>query len=558
MKIKHLRIRNFTSLVDVQLLDLPELVILIGKNSSGKSNLTDALTLFFAEFGSDFVRDLGDLENFQHLFPQNDVQVSPPPELSVSIALAPEEFDFLFGLDEGSWVEIEILKEAYISLTKRIIANAGRVYWITSQILVVAAEEGYFELVEDGEVSKHNVLAEMLVGEPPDDEASWIAGVLSRLANLLGSNIQGINANDSSLSWTDRFTERPSIIQDDHLNELWWLSQSKASQRKPWAEVSRQFEKLAPNEQRPVGISDSVQMQEGLSTFPVGMTGEGSQAMLRLIDRLVRSPQIITVEEPETRLHPALAKKAGRLLAESARNGKQIFVSTHSPFLVDRSAPENIFVVKNEGTGTQISPMGTQGLKSILFDIGVRPSDVLFCDAILLVEGLADENFFEILSNKIGVPLAGRNVKVIKANGKSRGKFKIEFWSEVGREAGIPLYVLLDKSAREEANAAISKAQLTEGNCLILPEGDLEDCYPWHALQLALYNQFGIRSEDPIPTGGRAKSLSKLLRSQAIGNSWKPALAEEVAELTTRDQAESELAQVVGFLRKIFNELGPE
>ena len=50
MKINHLRIKNFRSLKDVELDELNNLNIFVGKNSSGKSNLVEALCLFFNDF----------------------------------------------------------------------------------------------------------------------------------------------------------------------------------------------------------------------------------------------------------------------------------------------------------------------------------------------------------------------------------------------------------------------------------------------------------------------------------------------------------------------------
>ena len=55
-----------------------------------------------------------------------------------------------------------------------------------------------------------------------------------------------------------------------------------------------------------------------------------------------------------------------------------------------------------------MSPIGgITGLKNLLLDIGMRPSDFLFSNAILLVEGLSDEIFFNHLSNKVNVPVGG-------------------------------------------------------------------------------------------------------------------------------------------------------
>ena len=50
MKIHSISIENFKSFGKVELVDLPNLVVLIGKNSSGKSNLIDSLELLFTCF----------------------------------------------------------------------------------------------------------------------------------------------------------------------------------------------------------------------------------------------------------------------------------------------------------------------------------------------------------------------------------------------------------------------------------------------------------------------------------------------------------------------------
>ena len=281
--------------------------------------------------------------------------------------------------------------------------------------------------------------------------------------------------------------------------------------------------------------------------------------MLRLIGELERGSAIMAIEEPETHLHPTLIKKVGRLLTEATVRGKQLFICTHSPFLIDQSSLNSFFVVKNEGNGTQVSHMrDTYGLRNLLLDMGMRPSDILFSDAILIVEGLSDETFFDGLSNKIDVPLAERHVKIIRANGKSRGKYKIEFWAEVGRDAGIPLYLIFDKGAQEEADRAITQEQIPRANCLILDKGDLEDYYPWPILKEALSKQFGIEVEELIPSGGRVAELKKLFRKKAQGNTWKPMLAEEIVQIITREAAESELEEVVSFLRKIYAEVGAD
>ena len=198
-------------------------------------------------------------------------------------------------------------------------------------------------------------------------------------------------------------------------------------------------------------------------------------------------------------------------------------------------------------------------LRNTLLDIGMRPSDILFSDAILLVEGLSDETFFNGLSNKISVPLAECHVKIVRTNGLPRGRRKIEFWAEVGRDAGLPLYLILDENARHEAESAIKRKQISAENCLILDKGNLEDYYPWHVLKKVLSAQFDVEVKKPIPTGERVQELRTLLRPNVKGkNVWKPLVAEEVVKIITAQEAESEMGEVVDFLRKIHREVGVE
>ena len=49
MKIRSIEIKNYRSLHDVKMTELDDMVILIGKNGSGKSNILEALELFFTD-----------------------------------------------------------------------------------------------------------------------------------------------------------------------------------------------------------------------------------------------------------------------------------------------------------------------------------------------------------------------------------------------------------------------------------------------------------------------------------------------------------------------------
>ena len=339
MRIERIEIKNFASMANIELADLPNLVVFVGKNSAGKSNIIDALELMFLEFGNDLDRELGDPEAYQHLFHGYITDVSPNPTISVLVTLSPEEWAEALSVDEHlvlDWGDTKLLLE------KNILVEDGNVHWVTASLKV-----GGLDLVKNGRFTQDVVH----ISDQPDDEQPLLAhadNFYYKLTDLLQRSFEVIHTTNSSRSSPDRFTERPTIIDAHHVDELWQLSQSKGNQRQPWTRMTQQYQDIAPNAQRPVGVASSVQVEERNFTVPIGMTGEGSQAMLRLIDQLQRGASIMAIEEPETHLHPGLLRRVGQLLAETSNGDKQLFICTHSPFLVDRSALENFFVVTKE------------------------------------------------------------------------------------------------------------------------------------------------------------------------------------------------------------------
>ena len=551
MRIKSLTIQGFLSLADVSLQDLPGLVVLVGKNSSGKSNIINALSLVFLESDNGLSHDLGSPEDYHHLFINHDTQSGPHPTIITSMLLTNQEWAELLGADSTIG---RALEEQELFMVKQITVVNETLIWRTEEIEIgdsSVVSHGDFVSDSPGIIYRSSDHAtEELIDVVPAD-------FLKRLSELLSSSFQVIHTTDKPRSWPNPFLERPTIIDSEQVSGLWRRSQSRGNQRQLWTKVTKQYEQIAPNGQRPAGVASSIQMEEGTLSVPIGMTGEGSQALFRLIDQLDRGPSIMAIEEPETHLHPALIKQVGEVLNQTTNGGKQLFVCTHSPFLVEQSSLDNFFIVKRAANETQVARMNdNRDLRSLLFDIGVRPSDILFSDAILLVEGLADEVFFTSISTKVNAPLAERHVKVVRANGKNRGKYKIAFWAEVGRDAGLPLYLVLDGNAQTEADQAIASGLIPANHCLVLQNGDLEDYYPWSALEEALSRLFNKTVDEEIPAGGRVKGLRALLGSQWPRNSWKPQLAERVSQIMSREEAESHLTDVVGFLRNIHGQLG--
>ena len=244
MRIKNLRIRNFTSLVDVKLSNLPNLVVLIGKNSSGKSNVIDTLARLLTEPA----RQLGSIEDFQHLFPNFDTQTSPPPEIAITLTLDPHEWESWIPTDAETIKELEDIE---IFIAKQIINVEGLAQWTTNAVSI----DGSY-CVRENVITDIPAVLPVLSTDVTNQDIPTLMSIdnglfVAQLEETLNAGFKVIHTTENPREWGDRFSERPTIVSDEHVNALWERSQSPGSLRKRWTTSAKQYEEIAPNEQRP-------------------------------------------------------------------------------------------------------------------------------------------------------------------------------------------------------------------------------------------------------------------------------------------------------------------
>lgn len=119
---------------------------------------------------------------------------------------------------------------------------------------------------------------------------------------------------------------------------------------------------------------------------------------------------ILLLDEPESFLHPPLAKQLGEIIGESATNEKQIFISTHSVELLKGIMGScndvNIIRITREGNINRISQLEEEELNKILYDPLLVSSNILnglFCKKIYICEAESDEEFYRNIHDKVNL-----------------------------------------------------------------------------------------------------------------------------------------------------------
>ena len=546
MKVQRIELRRFKSIREIILPEhnsgkvLENLIVLIGRNSSGKTNLLEAIDYFFREFDPAFERAIGAVN--PELW--HGRETAEPIEWDVTLKLEESEVRDLFGKDISRIFE-GVTDNDQVKVVRRISATPQDMRWQTCELSI-----GNISLVINGEaVAVEEIMKILNVTE--DVPTELVQSVLSNLSVLLKAQFKYIGAARDNVQSAPSFGNRSPIVNPTTLSSINNLAQGTvAGVRNKWRLLRKKMEDTLPNGER----VDSKGGQLFLESEPLPATGGGAQSVLALIHDIENGPPVIGIEEPESHLHPELIKKALRYFQDitDGDDAKQLFIATHSPFCIDSSYIGGIIALYWDERETRAKQIGSrEDLRAALFDIGARPSDILFADVVLIVEGESDKIVLQGWARTLGVPIEGIHAAVIPARSVNKARYHLKLWCEVAKDVGLPKYIFVDKDGEDEVATVVNEGLVAQGNTHVLEQGSIEDYYNTEVLINSLQSLFGVAvSEEQIPVGERVKAIRTLIHKKPV--EWKVPLAEEISKNTTaRNQIHREVSD---FLRRFYSE----
>lgn len=376
MKIKRLKIKGYKIFDDIEL-DFTDnngkaldLVVFAGVNGSGKTTIFELISKLFSESSNIFRLDkLISIDEFNSDFDSimcKEIQVDIELEESSRHAMADLLSNFLMlsknletTNDDKVPNQISRVLQKF-NKTSNDITLQYELKTIDDKVQIVKNDFLLFAILSSKNISSYAKIAYFL-------SSSWSTHKkLSKIAKKLTVN----KVKSSSIESVDKY----DVTEDGVVSSVDILEQSEDIGKYI---VKSMFNKMLSNENLTVkeSLAKSIEMLnsplEEFSLYtklikiendePVFQSFNGQKLKLEdlsageknlfyrscYLNMMNLNNSILLVDEPENSLHPSWQQRILSLYKKSGKNN-QVFIATHSPFIISSSSPENIILLSPE------------------------------------------------------------------------------------------------------------------------------------------------------------------------------------------------------------------
>lgn len=405
MKISYLHIKNFKSIKDLEIKELDNVLILVGKNNTGKTVVIDAICLAAGQF---------EIRSRHFLNPSEPITITMEVELNEQDLVNFHRQGLVnnykrYDLWEKDFKEkIPSFREGTVSFTCRV------------------SPEGVIKY-DDGYKRNNPYIKEIFPKTYHIDHTRNIQEIQDEVFRFHDENsLQEIRDNVCNFDPTKKCNrcfrcmelinqkspEELSIFETVRLMEYKMMSvniheftdklnhhfhQNGSGSQEIKLEVNFSPESLFSIETK-VYNKDRGTMGE-ISTLSEGLRSIYALSLLETYAEDENTiPCIIMMEDPEIFLHPQLQKVASEILYRLSKKNQVIF-STHSPNMIFNFSQKQIKqVILNESYYTTIKE--DNDIDEILDDLGYTANDLMNVSFVFIVEGKQDSQRLPLLLEK--------------------------------------------------------------------------------------------------------------------------------------------------------------
>ena len=523
--LKSIKIKNFRSLKNFNMEFNSGLNVIIGENDAGKTSLIDSLKILFSKKKID-VNDFNEIENavtieledndFIYFMESqiseeniiNSYKIKPSIEKSNEIKeeLEGEEFN---NLEESE--QKQILKK-YSSIFNTTFRSNFKVETLKGNILKEIEKEEFIE------VKSLNYPISFLGSREFENIDSFFENTFFKEVkeNIWDYEIEGKTINQHIDEYIDNFKEEQ--LNNENAQEL-------NTQLKEFLPDFKEINPIVTSEPK-LNLKINVELlNTNNQQMLLEKMGDGTNRRTTLAifkHKKDKNDLVYVFDEVETHLHIKAQLDVLRLLKDLSKEGKQIIITTHSPFLINQVNLDEIKLISLDAErGSQIFELdSTTQTQITLANLGIMNIDLFFTSKLLIVEGESELKFIPIMYEKLyGYPITQNFLKIVKADGIKDIPNFIRIIKNSFSKTDI--FALMDNDADEETKERLNKwienGMIENSNIFVIGQKEFEATFPndvlAHALSKYISDECGYEVEID------AKAIQKIRKSKKFSKS---------------------------------------
>ena len=405
MNIRYLHIRNFKSIRDMEIEDIENALILVGRNSAGKTVVLDAIRLI----GESYVASPDD-------FNEEGENI----EITVNVEFSGEDMDMLheqgivskyrrrdlwekefaarlpYFKDGQLFFEMSVNKNGSIRYTDGIRKNNPYIPMVFPKLYYIDSSRHFEQIQKDMLLFQEEEPMDRLRGGRCVFNPARTCQKCFNCIGVIGKKSpEDLNVLEAARLFEyklyqgklTRFTEKVNECfhkNGGHANTIYYYMDTDM-------DTVCHIRGFAKNNERGMYM-------------PLEKMGNGMRSIyiLSLLEAYVYGshpmPCIILLEDPEIFLHPRLQKVAGEILYRLSKKNQIIF-STHSPNMLFNFTSGQIRQIRLDKDNYSVA-VKQPDIDRILDDLGYTANDLMNVSFVFIVEGKQDKSRLPLLLDK--------------------------------------------------------------------------------------------------------------------------------------------------------------
>lgn len=416
MQISYIRIENFKYIKELTIKEIDEVLILVGKNNTGKTTVLEALRVVTGDYV---------VKESDYMIPTKNIVV----ELILDISEEDLQYLYSNGLISKykrfdtwyrdfceklpSFVDNQLKFSCIVSVkgvrysdgvkknNPYVKAVLPRIYYISHDRHIGHIEENVLHRYDN------QFLLELKSSKCMFDKTKYCNQCFQCIGLIHKKMPQDLTAFETRILLEYK-------VSDSRLNELSKIVTKYFHEN---GSASRDIQyKIDFDINKAITIHTDVYNQGRNTTAPISDLGEGLKSiyLLSLLEAYIdvenSVPCIIMIEDPELYLHPQLQKVAGEILFRLSKKN-QVMFTTHSPTMIFNFSSRQIkqVILDHENNTTVLENVDVD---DVLDDLGYTASDIMNVSFVFIVEGKQDENRLPMLLEKYYSEIYDENGKL--------------------------------------------------------------------------------------------------------------------------------------------------